>query len=648
MLVVKEGFDDLASDVVLISARGAAGKSRTAVELAMRAKAPLWSLERDAAVGSAALPLNLNTYMGAVNAIEEIAERPVRPTLLVDSLDEARSRVSAQSWEEFLDSISDAGGRGLRLVLFGRDRTLEDVWLKLADAGRSIAWLEVSHFPPESRIEYINGRVVERDSTASTDGQYYVAARDALLDALTGSVDAESAETFVGYAPVLDAVATVLLDEQNHYKLAQEFGAKAGNSRHIEVLREILDGLLTRDQGKLKPLANELGLDAQSIFTPHEQIEWLWHDIVGTPEPGLLHIVDEAKRFEYRQKLRSFLDEHPFRSERRWASAVFEAYAAAEWFDRSLPPDGLLDVGNRSGLLFDFVATSAGEDERVLDEWQFAALHSSILAGESAGSAATVTATQSEDVGLEGSMEVTRPSGPLSLRFTLLPADSDEVVLVGPLESLTLSTPGGVRIPPLESGKVIGPDLFLQCRSLHVEGNEARFARTASTPGEEAAEVRFDIRGNSVVLPSLISVEPTTDAFEIALPESAQIVYPWTKFRVAPEAEAEEVDPRSKAIRFLHKLQSLARTHGHSDGRATFFMKLQGRQPIKSVKLRDTLDRMVARGVVRLDGELVFLTAEADQHRFSGKGMPGQRTIDDEWDYWGPIVQDIESLLDAS
>ncbi|QBR73783.1 hypothetical protein [Microbacterium sediminis] len=278
ILVAKEGMNDLEAEVILVSARGAAGKSRTATELASRLEAPLWRLEKDAAVGKAALPLALSSYCGTVDAIGELGSRP-RATVLIDSLDEARARVSAQSWDEFIEAISEAGARGLTLILFGRDRTLEEVWLKLADDGRTIAWLEVSHFPTASQKRYIDGRVQERDRSASVDGPYYTHARDALLAALAGSVDDGTAETFVGYAPVLDAVATVLLDEQNHYKLAQEFASSTSGSRHIEVLRGILHGLLERDQSKLAQLAADLGLAADAVYTPKEQVEWLWHDL---------------------------------------------------------------------------------------------------------------------------------------------------------------------------------------------------------------------------------------------------------------------------------------------------------------------------------------------------------------------------------
>ena len=92
VLVAKDGMAELSAEIILVSARGAAGKSRTATELAARIQAPLWRLEDDAAVGRAALPLALNSYLGAVDAVAELPARG-RAALLIDSPIEARSRV---------------------------------------------------------------------------------------------------------------------------------------------------------------------------------------------------------------------------------------------------------------------------------------------------------------------------------------------------------------------------------------------------------------------------------------------------------------------------------------------------------------------------------------------------------------------------
>ncbi|OCG74412.1 hypothetical protein A7J15_06175 [Microbacterium sediminis] len=194
---------------------------------------------------------------------------------------------------------------------------------------------------------------------------------------------------------------------------------------------------------------------------------------------------------------------------------------------------------------------------------------------------------------------------------------------------------------------MIGPDLYIRCESLRIEGNEARFARTTSAGADETADIRFEVTGTDLTLPALVSVAPSTDAFELVVDDNVPLVFPWIDYRDSLEEE-ETIDPQSRSIRFLSKLQNLARTHGHDDGRATFFMKLQGRQPVKAEKLHEVLAFLQAQGVVRLQGDLVFLTRDADRHRFSGKGRPGQRTIQDEWTYWQPIVERLETILAGS
>jgi hypothetical protein len=66
-LIVKENLRSLSSDVILVSARGAAGKSTAAAELSRRIGAPLWRLEKDKAVSGTSLGFTLSQYLGVTN-----------------------------------------------------------------------------------------------------------------------------------------------------------------------------------------------------------------------------------------------------------------------------------------------------------------------------------------------------------------------------------------------------------------------------------------------------------------------------------------------------------------------------------------------------------------------------------------------------
>lgn len=387
-LVVQGGLGDLASPVILVSARGAAGKSWSAEELSRQLSAPLWKLEEDKAVSGTSLQFTLGRYLNAADGLAALKGKP-STVILIDSLDEARARVSGTSWDEFLESISEAVTRGCRFVLFGRERILEEVWLNLSDSISPIAWLEISHFGPVERLQYVDGVVRLRSKNeAVLDGKYYESARDAVLKSVVSSVPNQAADEFSGYAPVLDAVAAVLLREENHFSVSKTFGTQAGGTRHLEELKRVLDDLLMRDQGKMKPVAGQLGLDPSLIYTPDEQIDWLCHDLEGGQAPDLSHIGDLKLRKDYVDSVRPFLNDHPFRNEGRWASAVFVAYIASKRFGTAINNGRLIEVGNDSSLLFDLVALE--DDEPLIDEWQFAALHASIAAGEFSGALASV------------------------------------------------------------------------------------------------------------------------------------------------------------------------------------------------------------------------------------------------------------------
>jgi hypothetical protein len=195
------------SALTLISARGATGKSTLAEHLAATKAVPLRRLNDDIAVSGHAVEAKLRNYLGP--RVDRFTADPDN-FIIVDALDEARMRVSGVSWGEFLDAIAATATTGHRFVLLGRERVLEDAWLHFSDRDVSAAWFEISHFGPTQRIDYIDARVKARGG--STEGEVYAAAQSAVLEALAGTVDEQLAESFVGYAPVLDAVVALLAD----------------------------------------------------------------------------------------------------------------------------------------------------------------------------------------------------------------------------------------------------------------------------------------------------------------------------------------------------------------------------------------------------------------------------------------------------
>lgn len=640
-LLVKEGLKDLTAEIILISARGAAGKSTAASELARKIDSPLWKLEDDKAISGTSLDFALSQYLGITDLDAYLDGK--KPTIIIDSLDEARSRVSGTSWTEFLESLSNRSRSSCRFVLLGRERTLEEVWLNLAEAGRTIAWLEISHFGPEERIRYIDG-VVSRRRPEAVKSKHYAPARDAVLNSLVGAVPDETAQAFAGYAPVLDAVAAALQDNANLYSIPAMFGESNQDARHLKELVRILVGLLERDQKKLQPVASDLGLDPKSTYTPDEQIDWLCYDLAGGSKPELANICKPEIREKYIERVRPFLDDHPFRDENRWASAVFRAFVAAQRFGTTIYGRRLLDVGNESGLLFDFVTLDSKDDP--IDEWQLAALHASVTAGEFSGTSAAVTASEGRDGLFKVSIYLRRLEDQTEVSFTLIPDQTGEVQLYGPLEGLTLETNGSVSIPNHGTSVVLGPDLFIRCENLSIEGGSVEFAHRGIPTSKDTTLGGVTLAvGSGLRLPMEIARWPLAGDFELQVPSETNLVHPWVLYRHELPAEDNTVDTNARAVRFLNMLMNLTRSHGHSGDRGVFIMKLQGRQSIKGGELQSVLSILESRGIIRTEGPMLFLDPGYEKHRFSGKTRTGQRLIENVWDIWGPVVAEIDAAL---
>ncbi|WP_067826082.1 hypothetical protein [Actinomadura kijaniata] len=643
-LVLREEFQELEAPVVLVSARGAAGKSRAAEELSRRLGAPLWKLEQDRAVSGTSLPYLLGLYLGVADGLSALAQQP-NPMILIDSLDEARAWVSGTSWADFLESIAAAQRQGCRFVLLGRERTLEEVWVHLGDAGVDVAWLEISHFGPQERCAYVDGVVSRRSGPATLEGGYYQAARDAVLTSVAGSVSGQDAETFAGYPPVLDAVAAVLLREDNHYALAQNFGSSNQTTDHLAELQRILDDLLKRDQKKMAKLATEIGLDPAAVYSPKEQLQWLCHDLEGGPAPDLSHIADPKVRHDYIEKIRSFVADHPFRNEAHWASTVFAAYTAAQLFGTVINGRRLIEIGNDSSLLFDLVALQA---EPWIDDWGFAALHASLTAGEFSGALATVTAIETSDGYYEVTMNLQKAEAPYEKTFTLIPENAQVLHLHGPVEGLTVATTATLKIPAGQTPVVLGPDVFLHCNALTIEGPAVEFAHRvgpAADSGESDGMVTIEVVNPGLHLPHMITREPRKGTFELRVPQdSPSLNYPWVAYQ-APLELPDKVNANDRAVRFMNMFMNLTRTHGHQGERGAFIKKLHGRQGLKGTDFQAAVQVLLERGIARLDGQMIYLRTEHEPYRFSGKAIDGQRLIHDVWGHWGPVVDEITQRI---
>ena len=634
--------------VIMISARGAAGKSAVAEKLSQVSGYPLWKLEEGKAVGADALRLRLSEYSRCVNPYMEWPSVSGF-CVIVDSLDEAHARVSGTSWSEFIDSLIEASRAGVRLVLLGREKTLDDIWYSFDEAQIPCHRIEVSHFDEVARLDYIDLMVETRGSLAGgRETPHYSEARDAVMAALTASLSDAEIDTFAGYAPVLDAVVAVLAEERNLSTLPQKFNlASSDGRRPYQELRRLIENLLSREQWKLQPLASDLGLRGDWCYSPEEQIDWVCNFLVETDEPDLSFIEKVEDRVKYRDQVKRFVEMHPFVHNGRWSSTVFAAYVAASRFE-SIPGPALREIARGSGLFFEFFA--AADAPELVSEQVLGALQWSMAAGESGESQSSVVIHDSEDN--EGfytaTLGVERASSVSEVRLEVMGGSEGTLAVSGPIDSISISTNGYVAVQTDLDSCEVGSDVFIEARGLSIPGVSVEFYRKSSGSGmgsDDSDSVTF-IATKEFSAPYVFSRWPAPGVLEVYVAEDVVLAYPWVEYRHDYEEENTH-DPSGRVERFLKLLMTLTRNHGHRGPRGCFDKKLEGRQSIARDEFNKVLSILESRDLISRRGSLIFTRPELESHRFSGRAIDGQRQLGDKETlaFWSPILDEMRSVI---
>jgi hypothetical protein len=628
--------------VTFISARGATGKSAMAVELSARLRAPLWALGADKAVSGDALTARLSAYLTTTNPREGVADAV--PVLVVDAMDEARLKVTGLSWDEFMASLVEYARLGVHLVILGRHRTIEDVWYSMIDHFAAVNWYEISHFSWDQQNSYVDLMALGEDASRS---EMYELAKGTVLEALNNASTSGLGEEFAGYAPVLDAVARLVRRGENYQKVVADFEDTTTGVGRLQILRRILESLLRREQEKVAPLGEQLGVEASKLYAPEEQIQWVASMLLGDATPSLQWCPTEL-RAEYTERLAEFLDDHPFRDGDKWASPVFSSFVASQRLETA-DANLLYGAASTSGLLFEFVATDLPSGSRVIEELHFAALHASILAGQWATSTFVVSIDGTdadgppESVGAAFVLSQNDREGQ-RVEVEVMLATPGVLELTSPLVNIDVSFPGEVRVSSNGASIDMGPDVFIRAKTVTMFGDSLQITNDSSSSEEIAGPVvELEILESFDTTANLLG-RVRTDELAISAASGVKLSYPWVEYRCELEDSSDDTSPDDRARRFLNKVMNLARKHGRSE-RAVFLKKLQGRQGLSHDQFQHAVGTLVAKGVAREQGELLIITPEWDRHRFDGKARPGMPSYEEKEEHWKPILLAISQGL---
>jgi hypothetical protein len=340
----KEEYPTEQPAILLVFAVGASGKTTTAHALAHDTRLPILDLAKHKPVGDNTLTGILTTVypIEKVGAVLEGLRKGTHG-IIIDGIDEGRSKTTEQGFEAFLDDLIERskGADATSIVVFGRSQVLLSTWIYLADKGADVGLVKIDPFNLEQAKGYIDAYVPQRNRSQQDT---YENARDAVLSEL-GSAFATSRTgddaflAFIGYPPVLDAVATLLRTESNYHRVSQALGDGSDGDLEVQLLIRIADFLLRRER-KEKALPNFIDAiaskaDAQlaqelrdTLYSPEEQCARVLARALGRPFPRRI-VSDNALNEEYEKALTTWCPEHPFLDDDRVRNAVFEAISVA-------------------------------------------------------------------------------------------------------------------------------------------------------------------------------------------------------------------------------------------------------------------------------------------------------------------------------
>lgn len=329
-------FDDFSAPIWFVSAPGAVGKSTLARQIAAETSAIYLDLSAaDTVAGN---------YLtgGLVN--NEILEQwnDNRTTILVDALDEARMRVTQDSFEHFLqDVLKRSQNRIVPTILFGRVGIVDESWLILSEQGIECPILEIQLFNHDKAIFFVEktlDRLAEtpryRDlkTALSNHRESYRKATERLVSEIDHATRNDTAR-FSGYAPVLEAAGTRIASETNPFRINEAIE----HQMHKDVLRHLSEQIMEREGSKLRnQLPDDIdGNKKLELYTPTEQTARLVRIIYGSNTPPHYNAPVGYER-QYDETVQRFISEHPFLDGTGTAAAtsVFAAFlTSAALFD---------------------------------------------------------------------------------------------------------------------------------------------------------------------------------------------------------------------------------------------------------------------------------------------------------------------------
>ena len=316
------------SKLLLFSAPGATGKSALARYISRQKNALLWDLSMERIAN--------HSYSGML--VEALGTKEFsrftqglvtgEAILVVDALDEAEMISGRAAIETLLMDLRNAVAEAVcpNIVLCARTETAHFIRNFYAQerSKLEISQYEISFFEETDAIEFVKKKITE-NRIKDKDERPVTAATIECVKALFMEIkrlldkNSDAIVSFIGYAPVLEALAVYCDEENNTIQLVQKINRAQCSA---EIFQKIMDYILDREQKKVINGFKERCAEEYSDFTNwdcvyscQEQLIRLINYVIFNDIDQDVYANDELPNEllrEYHECFTPFLKDHPF------------------------------------------------------------------------------------------------------------------------------------------------------------------------------------------------------------------------------------------------------------------------------------------------------------------------------------------------
>lgn len=304
---------------ILFSAPGATGKSSLAKHIAYKYSAIYWNLSK-IKLGTNSFAGSILNAVGAANYSAFVSDLNSSNLLLViDAFDEAEIISGRKMLSAFIDDIStnlDACKRP-PVFLFARTETAQFIASYCADHSISLVHYEIGFFHETAAKAFILKKSLLPNASPTTADTDCV---DTYYNVISKNITDEERVSFLGYAPVLEAISAHISTSPNRAKLISEL---TNQTDCVSIIMNIMGDLLRREQEEKVVPAFIAKCQEQhpefsgwdSVYSDEEQLVRLINYIVFNDTAyGNYAVVGMPPQLidEYQSLLNTFLPQHPF------------------------------------------------------------------------------------------------------------------------------------------------------------------------------------------------------------------------------------------------------------------------------------------------------------------------------------------------